>query len=195
MGPKWLPLVVLPILSACETGSLPNPRSIPEVVMAERRGNESARLVRYEELDPEEARRMRAMVARAEEAITAAEADRADANPVRYAISAGALPGNSVAALVRGENTRIVVLAPDGDDRVLALADAALDRLALVEGPHLVLISRDGSVTGMGSPQIARLDLNIPVSTRQFLTRPMYDRALARPAVEIAGIGAVHFVD
>jgi hypothetical protein len=40
-----------------------------------------------------------------------------------------------------------------------------------------------------------RLDLTIPVSTHDYLMRPMRDRARSRPPVEIVGVGPVHFVD
>jgi hypothetical protein len=122
-------------------------------------------------------------------------ADRADARPVRYAISAGALPGNSAAVLVLSDQTRILVLAPDGDDRVLAMADAASDRIEGAAGYRLVLVARDGSFTTRGMPGRIRLDLKIPVSTHDYLTRPMRDRARSRPTVEIVGVGPVHFVD
>lgn len=163
--------------------------------MAERRGNEPARFVRYSELDPEEAARMRVMVARVEAESAATSADHAEAQPVRYAIGAGALPGNSAAVLVLTAQGRTIVLAPDADDRVLAMADAALDRLEGTAGHRLVLVARDGSFTPMGTPGRVRLDLTIPVSSHDYLTRPMRDRARSRPAVEIAGVGAVHFVD
>jgi len=162
--------------------------------MTERRGNEPARFVRYSELDPQEAARMRAMVARAEDE-SAATNPSADAGPVRYAIGAGALPGNSAAVLVLTPQARTIVLAPDGDDRVLAMADAALNRVEGVAGHRLVLIARDGSFTTRGTPGRVRLDLTIPVSTQDYLTRPMRDLARSRPTVEIAGVGPVHFVD
>ena len=138
---------------------------------------------------------MRAMVARAEEEAAAADVGDANAQPVRYAISAGVLPGNRAAVLVLADQARTIVLAPDGDDRVLAMADAALDRILGAAGRRVVLVARDGSFTTTGTPGRVRLDLTIPVSTHDYLTRPMRDRARSKPAVEIAGVGPVHFVD
>ena len=84
--------------------------------MPERRGSEPAAFVRYDELHPDEARRMRAMVARAEQEASGMGTDPADASSVRYAISAGPLPGNSIATLVIEGGVRVVVLGPDADD-------------------------------------------------------------------------------
>jgi hypothetical protein len=167
-------------------------------------GGAPNRFIRFEDMDPEEAGRMRDMIARAEKAPVPASVqarrERNKLQPVRYGLSDQPLPGGAVAAVLREpepEPMRLVVISRRADDRALFMGDIALDRdedaVAEPRGSRLILVAADGTVvtqTSAGSHP-AQLDVSIPDSCSRELIAPFLRAAEATPPVFVPGIGSV----
>lgn len=160
------------------------------------------RFIRFEDMEPEQARRMRDLIARAERArepaSVKARRERNARHPVRYAVADERLPDGAVAAVVRDPHSvpaRLVVISRDADDLALYLADAARDRdEAAIASPHgrrLVLVMADQRLiikSEIGS-EAGTLDLLIPNPPGRELTALLLRAAAGGHAIRIAGIG------
>lgn len=167
------------------------------------------RFVRFEDMEPEQARRAREILARAEARAEdpAVRRRRAlnETHPVRHAVSDGALPAGAVAVVIRdpaSEWPRVVVLSRhSATDEALALADAALERdeRAVPEpaGRRVLRVGWDRHVTTEAPTEVERtlLDLRHPHPTERWLMTPLLNAAERNPAVHIDGVGTVRFAE
>jgi hypothetical protein len=162
------------------------------------------RFISFEEMAPEEAERMRDMIARAEKApepaSVRARRERNELQPVQYAVTDERLPEGAVAAVVRDPSAtlaRLVVLSRNAGDVALYLADATLDQdeKAVPNPParRLVFVTADRRLViqkGRGT-EIGTLDVTLPASPGRELTAPLVQAADRGRTIQVAGIGPV----
>jgi hypothetical protein len=167
-------------------------------------GGAHTRFVRFEDMDPEQAERMRDMIARAEKmpepAPVRLRRERNELHPVQYAVAANPLPGGAVAAVVRDARSapaRLIVISRNADDLALYLADAALDQdEEAVPNPiarRLVLVAADRRIVTHAErgTEIGTLDATFPASPGRELTAPLIHAAERGRTLQVAGVGLV----